>query len=150
MFTPAITASSTSAPAVIILNALATQVSPSSSLDLLPFADETTTGLVARFVKIRGASPAAAKSVGATGTSLATSAPTPAAATNSLRLTLFFIRLLLLDSWIRFVGTARLRHVGRRGTFVTLAVHRFDAKHQLIDRGVFQSQFPDIARPNLT
>src|SRR5437867_32430 len=42
---PATTASSTSAPSVIMLNARATQVRPSASFDLFPFAADTTTGL---------------------------------------------------------------------------------------------------------
>src|SRR4051812_31825953 len=50
MFTPAISASSTSAPAAIILNALATQVRPSPSFHWLPLPEATTTGLTAPFV----------------------------------------------------------------------------------------------------
>src|SRR6476619_7716686 len=45
MDTPATSASSTSAPEVIILKALATQVTPSASLDRLPFPEATTQGL---------------------------------------------------------------------------------------------------------
>ena len=45
MLTPAIKASSTSEPPVIISNALATQVCPFSFFDLLPFDAAMTTGL---------------------------------------------------------------------------------------------------------
>src|SRR6188474_603811 len=57
METPATSASSTSAPPVIILNALATQVTPSASLDRLPFPDATTHGLTLFGVIIVGACP---------------------------------------------------------------------------------------------
>src|SRR5689334_25422255 len=43
--TPATSASSTSAPPVIILNAFATQVTPSASFDRLPLDEATTQGL---------------------------------------------------------------------------------------------------------
>src|SRR6266851_4760610 len=56
MFTPATTASSTSAPSVTILKALATQVRPSVSFDMLPLAADTTTGLAGRLGRICGAS----------------------------------------------------------------------------------------------
>src|SRR5882762_10365293 len=118
MFTPAMTASSTSAPAVIILKALATQVSPSSSLDLLPLAEEITTGFARRFVRMRGASPTAARSSGAMGTSR------PTMATNLRRLSLFFIGLLLLQGWIGVRDAARLRDICRHGAFVAVAVDR--------------------------
>ena len=45
MATPAIKASSTSEPPVIISNALATQVCPFSFFDLLPFDAAMTSGL---------------------------------------------------------------------------------------------------------
>src|SRR2546421_3500019 len=48
MFTPATTASSTSAPWVIIWNAFSTQVTLPPFLNRLPLAAETTTGLTAR------------------------------------------------------------------------------------------------------
>src|SRR4030095_14886056 len=46
MLTPATSASSTSAPSVIILKARSTQVTPCSSFERLPFEDATTHGLV--------------------------------------------------------------------------------------------------------
>ena len=46
MFTPAMSASSTSAPSVIIVQALWTQVISPPFLNLFPFADEITTGLL--------------------------------------------------------------------------------------------------------
>ena len=45
MLTPATSASSTSAPSVIILKARSTQVTPCSSFERLPFEDATTHGL---------------------------------------------------------------------------------------------------------
>src|SRR4029077_9067379 len=55
--TPATSASRTSAPSVIILNALATQVMPASSFDRLPLLDATTHGLTLFGVIIVGACP---------------------------------------------------------------------------------------------
>src|SRR5262245_12536146 len=55
--TPATRASSTSAPSVIILKALATQVTPCSSFDRLPFPEATTHGLTLFGVIIVGAWP---------------------------------------------------------------------------------------------
>src|SRR5262245_49456998 len=46
MLTPATSASSTSAPSVIILKARSTQVTPCSSFERLPLEDATTHGLV--------------------------------------------------------------------------------------------------------
>src|SRR6266545_8431846 len=45
MLTPETSASSTSAPSVIILKARSTQVTPFSSFERLPFAEATTQGL---------------------------------------------------------------------------------------------------------
>src|SRR5438477_13089505 len=53
--TPATSASSTSAPAVIILTAFATHVTPSASFDRLPFDEATTHGLTLVRVIIVGA-----------------------------------------------------------------------------------------------
>ena len=55
MLTPAIRASSTSAPPVIIANAVSTQVFAPPFLNLLPLLDETTTGLTLFGVIIVGA-----------------------------------------------------------------------------------------------
>src|SRR5262245_53889616 len=46
MLTPATSASSTSAPSVIILKARSTQVTPCSSFERLPLEDATTHGLL--------------------------------------------------------------------------------------------------------
>src|SRR5436190_20050798 len=54
METPETSASRTSLPPVIILNARATQVTPFSSFDELPLADATTHGLTLRGVIIVG------------------------------------------------------------------------------------------------
>src|SRR5215467_2486129 len=53
--TPATSASSTSAPPVIIVKALATHVTPSASFDRLPLLDATTHGLTLLGVIIVGA-----------------------------------------------------------------------------------------------
>src|SRR5690349_20809767 len=55
--TPATSASRTSAPSVIILNAFATQVTPCSSFDRLPFEEATTHGCTLLGVIIVGAWP---------------------------------------------------------------------------------------------
>ena len=57
MLTPAIRASSTSAPPVIIANAVSTQVLLPPFLNLLPLFEETTTGLTLFGVIIVGAWP---------------------------------------------------------------------------------------------
>src|SRR5690349_17494109 len=54
MFTPAMTASSTSDPPVIIVNALWTAVIVPPFLKRLPFAEEITSGLTALCVRIVG------------------------------------------------------------------------------------------------
>src|SRR5690349_17016383 len=54
MFTPAITASSTSDPPVIIVNALCTAVIVPPFLKRLPLAEEMTSGLTALCVRIVG------------------------------------------------------------------------------------------------
>src|SRR5688572_23246510 len=98
MFTPATTASSTSAPATIIRNALATQVSPSTSFHWLPLAEATTTGPAAPFVSTCGACPelvegAWPKAGVMTGAEAAANAPAAAAAaTTSRRLGVGFRR----------------------------------------------------------
>src|SRR6185295_4376918 len=82
--TPATSASSTSAPAVIILNAFATQVTPSASFDRLPLDEATTHGLTLFGVIMVGACPKSVFGMAA--------AATPAAVvvwTNSRRLSFF-------------------------------------------------------------
>src|SRR5215204_3291464 len=54
MFTPAIRASKTSAPSVIIVNAFCTAVTVPPFLNRLPFAEETTSGLTALWLRIMG------------------------------------------------------------------------------------------------
>src|ERR1044071_6993639 len=54
MLTPAITASSTSEPPVIIVNAFCTPVTVPPFLKRLPLADEITSGLTALCVRIVG------------------------------------------------------------------------------------------------
>src|SRR5207253_8923186 len=54
MFTPAMTASSTSSPCVIIEKALCTQVRLPPFLNLFPLADEMTKGLTAAGISIVG------------------------------------------------------------------------------------------------
>src|SRR5947208_319946 len=84
MFTPATTASKTSEPPVISLKALATQVTPCGSLDLFPLAAEMTTGRTFTLRRMEGACPRAGRAEVA-------SAPSPAEATNFLRVTRLFI-----------------------------------------------------------
>src|SRR5512139_3889868 len=64
MLTPAMRASRTSEPLVIIENALATLVRPSASFDRLPLAAAMTTGLTAR-VMTAGAWPKPTRGVAA-------------------------------------------------------------------------------------
>jgi hypothetical protein len=62
MFTPAISASSTSAPPeVIIVNAFCTQVMSPPFLNLLPFAEAITTGLAGLELITVGACPKSAR-----------------------------------------------------------------------------------------
>src|ERR1044072_981700 len=64
MFTPAISASRTSAfPLVIIVNAFWTQVMSPPFLNLFPFADEITTGLADLELIMVGACPKSARGV---------------------------------------------------------------------------------------
>src|ERR1051325_8314280 len=84
MLTPAMTASSTSAPPVINWKALATHVSPAASLDLFPLPEATTTGLVLRLVRICGACDSAA-------TDGLASAPIPETVMKVLRLIRWFM-----------------------------------------------------------
>src|SRR6266508_1805644 len=54
MFTPAITASSTTAPCVIIVNAFCTAVTFPLCLNLFPFAEEITIGLAGLCTRMFG------------------------------------------------------------------------------------------------
>src|SRR5262245_39510754 len=97
MLTPVTSASSTSAPSVIILKARSTQVTPCSSFERLPLEEATTHGLVPP-VFTAGACPKSGL--------VAEAAATPAAAvvrTKSRRFT-FLIRILavgeLVSCWI--------------------------------------------------
>src|SRR5215204_2620058 len=48
----------------------------------------------------------------------------------------------------RWFETPRLYDVSRNRALVALAVHGFNAKDQLIDRRVLQSEFAHVARPD--
>src|SRR5438093_10613412 len=95
--TPATSASSTSAPSVIILNALATHVTPSASFDRLPLDEATTHGLTLFGVMITGPWPEPVEGWPNNGF-VAAAAAMPAAAvvrTKSRRFSLLLINALL-------------------------------------------------------
>src|SRR4051812_1386122 len=97
MFTPAMRASRTSEPPVIISNALTTQVWPLSFLDRFPFDAATTTGLTLFGVIIVGAWPGPDAGCANSGLAAAAAA-TPAAVvvrTNSRRFSFLLIMPLL-------------------------------------------------------
>src|SRR5436190_16867325 len=90
MLTPAISASSTSEPPVIIWNALATQVWFPPLVNLLPLAEEMTTGLTLFGVITVGPCPELVE--GRPNTDFGVTATTPATAvvrTKSRRFSLF-------------------------------------------------------------
>src|SRR5690606_15905019 len=90
MFTPAITASSTSAPSVIIRNARSTAVSLPPFRNWCPFAEATTTGLAARTCTA-GARPSAKSGLGPARPADAAAPATALVTRNSRRVSLSLI-----------------------------------------------------------
>src|SRR5258706_4037772 len=142
MFTPAMTASRTSLPEVIILKALATQVRPSSSFDLLPLADEITTGLTAPLAGTCGASPRASRFRPG---QRAHSGSCNTAATAKLLFHRSHFSLLLLR---RRKGAARFGNVSRNGAFMTFTVDSFHSEHLLIDRCILERELTHVSCPD--